>query len=131
MVTSHWTPRRAVGVIAYAVVGVSLVILFYSDAQQDAFDARRTADIAAARAETVHCIQDVLDTQFTGTDALREAAARRENADHEVKRLAIDVGLPLSDPRVKKAWEQYHEAHVAFGKALTRNPSPDVEKECG
>lgn len=128
---SAWNPRRVVGVIAYAVLGISIVILFVSDYQQDKFDASRAADIAAARAETVHCIQSVLDTQLTGTDALRESSKARNDADFEVKRLAIAVGLPLSDPRVVAAWVAYRDAHAAYNEALSDNPVPDVEKVCG
>lgn len=132
MIAAHrWTPARLVGVIGYAVIGVCLVVLFVSDFRQDQFDAKRATDIAAARAETVHCIQKVLDTQLQDTGTLREAAKVRNDADYEVKRLAIDEQRPLSDPAVIGAWRTYRDAHRAYNKALQANPVPDVEKECG
>lgn len=127
MVRSDWTPSRIIGVIAYGIIGICLVVLFISDARQDQFDARRSADIAAARAETVHCIQKVLDKQLKGTDTLREASKIRADADYEIKRLAIAEGIPLSDWRVREAWDKYAQAHTRYNQSLKQNPLPDIE----
>lgn len=79
MVRSDWTPHRVVAVIAYAIVGVCLIILFVQNARQSAFDDRRAADIAAANAETVKCVVKAIRADATQTKELRRVAQMRDN----------------------------------------------------
>jgi hypothetical protein len=85
-----WTPSRIVGVIAYAVIGVSIVVLFISDARQDAFDDRRTADISAANAQTIKCVVKAMQESAEQTKELRDVSSMRD-ADLEATVRAMIV----------------------------------------
>lgn len=116
--------------IGYLVVVLGLVSLFVSDSRQDEFDKRRGADIAQGKAETLQCMEKVFTTYLTGTAELREASRLRDQADYKVKELAIDKQLPLSDPRVQRAWAEYRDAADVLTAERRDNPPPNYRKIC-
>lgn len=137
-----WSPRAVVAVISYLVIGICLVVLFVQNQRQDAFDARRASDIAAAQARTVKCVVKAIRDDAAQTKALRDVARMR---DQDLA-AAIRAMVALVDIRVlggvnqntatTQAAEQFivqanHflEQSQTLDEARDANPVP--EKICG
>lgn len=115
-IRSLWTPSRVVGVIAYAVVGISLVVLFISDARQDEFDARRDADIAAANAATVKCVVKAIRADAGQTKELRDATQLK---DDELT-LAMQALIPIVQFRVIEGGNTSEQVVEAANQFITQ-----------
>lgn len=108
-----WNPRAVISVIGYLVIGACIAALFISDAQQDAFDARRSIDIQQAQAKTIKCVVTALRTDAAQTKTLREAAQQRdddlENSMRAMKALVQRRVLDgiASDAEVLQAGSQF------------------------
>jgi hypothetical protein len=129
--------------IGYGIVVAGMVVLFYQDARQDAFDARRADDISAAKAETIDCVVKVLTETNNVTRETREAAQQRDDALvgskralRELIRLRVVEQTP-DGPAVQQAADQYiHqtrkfiEASELLNQSRRDNPVPDPNKVC-
>lgn len=137
-----WTPARTVGVIAFAVIGICIVILFAQNARQDAFDARRPADIQAAQDRTIRCLAKALRNDAEQTKDLREAAQLRDDdlvfameALVVMVRLRVLVGVHMTEETTQAARQFINKAGDFLSEserveeARERNPVPD--KICG
>jgi hypothetical protein len=87
-----WTPSRIVSVIAYAVLGICIIVLFASDARQDEFDAQRGREIAAANEKTVKCLVKALSEDASQTKELRGVSSMRdEDLEATVRAMIVMV----------------------------------------
>ena len=141
-----WTPRRVAGLIAYAVIGVGMLILFISDAQQDRIDAKRPAEIAAAVNEaqdkTIRCVVKALRADASQTKDLREVVQRKdEDLAFAIEAMVVLVrdrvlGLNATSPAIRQAGEQFITQAENFldesDKVTTaREQNPVPNKICG
>lgn len=141
-----FTPDRIVLLIAYAVLGIGILILFAQNARQDEFDDRREADIAAAvnaaQDKTIHCVVKALRSDAAQTKELRDAVQLKD-ADLAAAMKAMVVlvqervldGNPTS-PAIRQAADQFITQAGNFltesEKVLTtREANPVPNKICG
>lgn len=137
----RWLTTPRIWAVGYLVVVLGMVSLFYSDAQQDAFDKKRGAEIAAAKAETIDCVFRVLHKDSESTQARAKAASQSDMALRQSKRamgrlveLWVLEGV-TSGPEVTQAAEQYVAQTRKFIKASRSlqtaredNPPPDASQ---
>lgn len=131
-----FTPGKLVGIIAYAVLGAGILILFVSDAKQD-------VAVREAKASTVTCIKNVLDVSNKSAVERAEAAADRDEslvaskrALRELIRLRV-IEQVKDSVAVRQAADQYMiqtqrfiEASERLKMARANHPVPDVEDLC-
>jgi hypothetical protein len=129
--------------VGFLFLSAGMVYLTISDARQDEFDKQRDVAIREAKAETVACVNNVLDEYFNGTQDLREAAQTRDDAlVASLKAMVIVVNGRVIDQQgssraIQQAAEQYiHQtrkfltASQMLNKSRSENPVPDLNKAC-
>jgi hypothetical protein len=129
--------------VGFLFLSAGMVYLTISDARQDEFDKQRDVAIREAKAETVACVNNVLETYFTGTQDLREAAQTRDDAlVASLKAMVIVVdGRVVEQQGNSEAIQQgadqfivqvrrFVAASSVLNQSRKENPVPDLNKAC-
>lgn len=118
METDRWQPS-VILLTASTLIALSVALF--------AVDTRHETD--TANTEFRMCATKWAEAFSNSSTHRSNAAQIKDAADWEVKKLAIDQGLPLSDQRVRDAYGKYDKAAKRLLRIRTK-PTPRFQDYC-